>query len=607
MRFVRGLAVVVALCLPFTAQAQDLALGDVSCSNGGLILFNVFNIGNAPVGQHQVQISDGGGRVVSNLATQRPLNPGGANTVSWQLQNIPGFPAWPNQSYLVVVDPNASVGDINRSNNGLAVFCPGGRAAGIAPPSTTLFPGRPAPSAPPGIVITPGGSGPTITITQCSPILAALGICVPPPATIPPTTSVPPLASAPVGFDLSVERAACLGSQLRFQIRNVGSSPSTATNVTLADASGRIVGRWAVRQLAANEVSRVAFLQAVTGQSYQVTVIPAGDTNPANDVAVFTCQPGAGRPPVAGAPPPVTRPPPPSRPPVIGAPPPPPPLVIGPAPQAGAPLYACRQLMGTPHPFPDDLAWNGSNLWGVNLEAANTVTMTDTVTRRYLDLYGSIRTVGGALFNMDSIISTADRPNAGMGLTGLTWDGTYLWLAHYWLITHPDRAAQGQGIFLWQLQPQQGPRGNLFLQEISSIEFQPWQSQQGRPRGLAWDPATRTLWASDDAPGNVRGAGWIYNINPQTGNILARFPAPTALPSGLTWDPGHGLWVATYDRGDPRFWLLSPIRGPNRRDPGSNGAVVTSQTACSAGPTGLAFDGAPWAANESPNFLYRLQ
>lgn len=101
-------------------------------------------------------------------------------------------------------------------------------------------------------------------------------------------------------------------------------------------------------------------------------------------------------------------------------------------------------------------------------------------------------------------------PSPGKFCTGLTYDGSYLWVADY------------KSDLIYKLDPASGS----VLHQISSPGF--W------PMGLAWDG--QYLWNVDYKQKN------IFKIDPLDGTILAVIEAPSDFPEGLAWHD-NTLWV----------------------------------------------------------------
>jgi transglutaminase-like putative cysteine protease/glutamine cyclotransferase len=101
-------------------------------------------------------------------------------------------------------------------------------------------------------------------------------------------------------------------------------------------------------------------------------------------------------------------------------------------------------------------------------------------------------------------------PLPGKFCTGLTCDGSYLWVADY------------KTDLIYKLDPESG----VVLHQIPSPGF--W------PMDLAWDG--QYLWNADYKQ------KCIFKIDPADGTILAKIEAPCEFPEGLAWHD-NTLWV----------------------------------------------------------------
>lgn len=142
---------------------------------------------------------------------------------------------------------------------------------------------------------------------------------------------------------------------------------------------------------------------------------------------------------------------------------------------------------------------------------------------------------------VDSLPTPASSP------TGLTWDGSALWIA--------DRKSDT----LYQVDPSDGE----VKRAIPSPGF--W------PMGLAWDGVH--LWNVDFEDRE------IYKIDPATGVVLGSVSPPCPKPWGLTWD---GEYLLVSDIRERKVYRVSP----------DDGTVVSSFPSPWSSPTGLALDGA---------------
>lgn len=98
----------------------------------------------------------------------------------------------------------------------------------------------------------------------------------------------------------------------------------------------------------------------------------------------------------------------------------------------------------------------------------------------------------GALLEAQAIVDSIAAP--GPGVTGLTWDGAYLWVSS----TRRDS--------IFQIDPVTG-------MIISGVAFD-IQDEYG---GLAWDEDSALWIANRDS---------IHKLDPETGDVLAGYHAP---------------------------------------------------------------------------------
>ena len=219
--------------------------------------------------------------------------------------------------------------------------------------------------------------------------------------------------------------------------------------------------------------------------------------------------------------------------------------------------------------YPDDLAWHQNTLWGVNLVRADSVTKVNIAAAMNAIARGQTRPLALRNYIAKTYTSILLRDGRQIGLagpTGLTSDGTYLWLA-----TYGDKR-------IWQVNP--GPNQ---LVEIKSFSYAPG----GGPRGLAWEARNKRLWVADDVHGRV------YALNPQNGSALSWFASPSSSgqPTGLAFD-GTNLRLATYH--DAKYWTLS-----------LSGAVVRSGPAFGRNPVGLAWgQGRLWGDDDGVDEIH---
>jgi DNA-binding beta-propeller fold protein YncE len=161
---------------------------------------------------------------------------------------------------------------------------------------------------------------------------------------------------------------------------------------------------------------------------------------------------------------------------------------------------------------------------------------------------------------------------------GLTWDGSYLWLASdndnriYKLdpengdivgdipspgLSPRDLAFDGQ--YLWNVDSDV-VFGKIFQIDPTTgvvIRSIPKPSQAVSPSGLTWDG--KALWLSGVAGSLVPT---IYKIDPSDGSVLGSFSAPAGKYgfSGLAWD-GHYLWFSSSVFSPTGFFKIDPNNG----------------------------------------------
>lgn len=154
-------------------------------------------------------------------------------------------------------------------------------------------------------------------------------------------------------------------------------------------------------------------------------------------------------------------------------------------------------------------------------------------------------------------------PAPGGFCTGMTFDGTFLWVADY----KADK--------LFKLAPDTG--------EVAAVLPSPgfW------PTGLAWDG--KYLWNAD------RNAQKIFQIDPHDGTILKTIDAPVNKPEGLTWD-GQTLWVT--DSKDNKLVKLDL----------SDGTAVKTLPGPARSACGLTWDGKYlWCADRIKDEIYMIE
>ncbi|MBE3125271.1 MAG: hypothetical protein IMZ57_06395 [Acidobacteria bacterium] len=144
--------------------------------------------------------------------------------------------------------------------------------------------------------------------------------------------------------------------------------------------------------------------------------------------------------------------------------------------------------------------------------------------------------------------------------TGLTFDGTYLWLA------------DGYTDKIYKIDPETG-------KVVSSFE-----SPGHHPEGLAWDG--KYLWHIDS------GEKLLYRLDPATGTALSILESNSPNPRDLTWD-GEYLWIADFK--SDTLLKVSPV----------DGMMVQTFPSPAGEPAGLAFDGKYlWVSDRSEDRIY---
>ncbi len=129
-----------------------------------------------------------------------------------------------------------------------------------------------------------------------------------------------------------------------------------------------------------------------------------------------------------------------------------------------------------------------------------------------------------------SLPTSADRSS------GLTWDGTYAWIASTY------------NCLLLKVDPETGKTVQEF--DTPGAGVVPW-GKPGQPRtgahGLEWRDGT--LWVATPP------SGTIYQVNPADGSVIRSFKAPGFRPHGLAWQ-GDDLWcVETNERAFYRYHI----------------------------------------------------
>ena len=199
-----------------------------------------------------------------------------------------------------------------------------------------------------------------------------------------------------------------------------------------------------------------------------------------------------------------------------------------------------QKTLKTPGPCPTGLTFDGTHLW-----------LADGRTDR--------------IYKIDPetgrVVSSFDSP--GHHPEGLAWDGKCLW--------HVDSGEK----LLYKLDPATGTA-------LSVLE-----SNSPNPRDLAWDG--EYIWIADFK------SDTLLKVSPADGMMVQTVPSPAGEPAGLAFD-GRYLWVS--DRGEDRVYLVDP----------SDGACLSSLRSCGPFPYGLAWGrDALWNVDYENREIYRVK
>lgn len=202
----------------------------------------------------------------------------------------------------------------------------------------------------------------------------------------------------------------------------------------------------------------------------------------------------------------------------------------------------------TPGEFPTGLTFDGSYLW---------------IADRYLDRLYCVDTSSGQVIR--SI------PSPGYWPTGLTWDGQYLWNVDLQGGLPVSENYEGK---IYKLDPSTG----TILHTV--------QSPANVTHGLAWDGAY--LWCADN------DAEEIIQFSPEDGTTIRSFPSPSVDPRGITFD-GVYLWVS--DRITNELYMMDP----------ATGSVLLITFTPGEFAMDMCFDGAHlWVIDDHDNMVYQL-
>jgi len=337
--------------------------------------------------------------------------------------------------------------------------------------------------------------------------------------------------------------------RIGFAVTNLTLVPTRRVPVHVRDPNGRVLQRWRLRGFDAESEGGIWLTyQGQPGIRYTIIVDPVSrvaEITKANNEVTVEC----------GIQPP-----------------------YGPG---GPQVEACVPVIRTEHGQPDDLAWDGELLWGVNLQGTDTISVVDPRRGVFVQRIGTYRLLAVTSTGRQARVTV---PFTGLGLTGIAWDGQHLWLATWGGQVGQELA---QPVIL-KLEPETTADGRIRLRHVGELRYRP-HDQGGRPRGLAWDG--QDLWAADGVLGRV------YRLDERDsgdGRIRESFASPSrnGEPTGLTYD-GRYLWLATYQ--DRTLWQL---------DPRNNGRVIASFPTCCAGPTGLAWADGLMVGDDSSDVIH---
>ncbi len=166
----------------------------------------------------------------------------------------------------------------------------------------------------------------------------------------------------------------------------------------------------------------------------------------------------------------------------------------------------------SPGPCLTGLAYDGTYLWGVDRK--------NDMIYKFDPSDGSIK---------------ASFKSPGYFATGMTWDGKHLWISDMAFINTSTESYVGK---IYEVCPKSGKTLHVISTPGSD------------PQGLAWDG--NSLWVSDNK------YDMIYQISPDDGTTIHSFPSPASDPRGLAWD-GSYLWIA--DRAKDELYRVHPSKG----------------------------------------------
>jgi hypothetical protein len=143
----------------------------------------------------------------------------------------------------------------------------------------------------------------------------------------------------------------------------------------------------------------------------------------------------------------------------------------------------------------------------------------------YGETFGSIDFGSAQVEQIFKVRQQSDR-SASQVYTGLTFDGSHLWMAWHWF---KYRLPTSQTQLLLKIDPQTG-------KVIQQFSLPPGKASDGI-HGLTWDG--KQLWHVKDH--------LLAAIDPATGQVTARYTLKSLKrPGALSWD-GSALWIAEFE------------------------------------------------------------
>ena len=197
--------------------------------------------------------------------------------------------------------------------------------------------------------------------------------------------------------------------------------------------------------------------------------------------------------------------------------------------------------------------------------ARNLHLMGSTMKKLLTAISVTILLAGNVMARVGDVLNQFSTP--GSLPTGLTFDGSHLWLADsqtdkiYQINTqsgavmrsfespgyHPEGLAW-DGRYLWHVDA--GEKMVYYIDPANGRVIKALESNSANPRDIAWDG--HSLWMIDHKNDAV------LKVSAVDGMMIQTFPSPGQEPTGITFD-GKYLWIA--DRGTDRIYLVNPDDG----------------------------------------------